>query len=1055
MEGISQGNFTNTNYFKREESYWLSKMQGELSKSFFPYNYSAPSFYEYNGKKLNFKIDGENFNRLVNLSNNSDMRLHMILTTILIILIYKYTGDEDIIVGSPIYKQDFEGEFYNKILTLRNSVTGNMSFKELLIQVKKTIIDADENQNYPISKLLYHLGKMETQGSYPLFDIAILLENVHEKKYFENININVIFSFVRRDLHIEGILEYNSVLYTQQSVEKLVSRFFRLVQTICENINILISEITIISPQEIDLITNRFNQSQAEYFPQNKTIIELFEERAREIPDHTALVYKDIKLTYEDLYERINKLATMLREKGVKRGDIVGILIDRSPEMVIGIMGILKAGGAYMPIDTNYPFNRIEYMLKDSKTSILVSQSYFSETITFPIQIINLDTNDLNNSKCIVQDNISKPSDIAYIIYTSGSTGEPKGVIIEHASIVNVLYGLQQLYPLDEGDSFLFKTSYTFDVSVAELFGWFIGKGKLVILEKGEERSPNSILQAVNKHGITHINFVPSMFAKFISSISTGNVSILNKLKYIFVAGEALSDSIARHFNKLTNRVILENLYGPTEATIYATHYRVRNIVEGMNVPIGKPLQNVKAYIVDKHRKLQPPGIAGELCISGCGLARGYLNKPELTEEKFTVNPFSKDELLYKTGDLAKWMDDGNIEFLGRIDNQVKVRGFRIEVEEIESHLLNHENIKDAVATVKDLQDEKYLCAYYVSDKSLSVNCLREYMSTKLPEYMIPDYFIPLKKIPLTSSGKIDRKSLPEPGEIYNIGEEYLEPSDKYEEELLSIWKDILNIESIGVNHSFFSLGGNSIRLIILHERIDKLYPGIISVTDIFSFPTIRKLAEYIREKSSKSEDIKIFALNLPSEYLVSNNEYREDNFEFYYSINGPFHERINSVCHNREIRKRDIFLSAYIYVFYEISGEQTIEVQTLIKDDFAIPLKIDFTEINDIHDLIQKVSSGHYLMKNYPEYNIHNVNKIASHKDFFSVIPLFFESGLVSDDTELSDFFDIIMEFGEKPGKDGFRIYYNKKLRKEKVKELFNSYIQIVKALAEELDNS
>lgn len=1053
MEDISQGVSTNGGNFKQEENYWINKMQGELDKALFPYDYLTPASYRYESKQISFNIVGDTYNRLINMCNNSDMRLQMILTAIVALLLHKYTGNEDIILGSPIYKQDFEGEFYNTVLALRNKVVGDMSFKELLIQVKETIIEADENQNYPISKLLYHLGIPYDKGAFPLFDVAVLLENVHEKKYLENIITNVTFVFSRSDTCIKGTLEYNSVLYTLQSAEKLAERFLRLVSTICGNIDALISEISIISYQETERILNQFNNNEFIPFPQNKTIHELFEERARDIPNHAALVFQDTVLTYKELSNKVNMLAGKLREKGVKRGDVTAILVDRSIEMVIGIISILRAGGAYLPIDPNYPCERIEYILKDSNASVLLSHNNYASNISVPINIINLDDRDLYSGKSITIDNINMPNDIAYIIYTSGSTGQPKGVMIEHANVINTLCGLQDLYPLYEGDSYLLKTSYTFDVSVTELFGWFVGKGKLVILEKGGEKYPKNILDAIDKYNITHINFVPSMLGAFVSSIRSEDVKVLDKIRYIFAAGEVISSNIVNKFYNLTGKVRLENLYGPTEATIYAAYYSIMREEEGANIPIGKPIQNNKIYIMDKYNKLQPSGIMGQLCISGSGVARGYLNRPELTNEKFIVNPFVPGERLYKTGDLAKWRDDGNIEFLGRIDHQVKVRGFRIELGEIESLLRDNKSIKDTVVTMKDIQEGKYLCAYYVSDKSMTVNDLREYMSTKLPEYMIPEYFIPLDKIPLTDSGKIDRKSLPEPGEISNAGTEYTEPSNKLEEELLAIWRDILNVENIGVNHSFFSMGGNSIRLIMLHEQINKIYPDTILVADLFTYPTVRKLVQYIQGMRVDNKNIHISSIRLSDEYFINNHEHN-DNCELSFSIDGTLFEKIKFVSNSKGIIIKDILLAGYIYLFYEISDQQTIEVQTAVKAEEVFPLKIDFSEIEDIYTLIQNISSKRDLLEKTPGYSISSINSIISDKGLSSIIPLFLEYGTVRNSTEFWDFYDIIMEFRQEPDRAYFRYTHNRKLRDEKMKELIGNYVEVLRAIIDKLEN-
>ncbi|UCH92952.1 MAG: amino acid adenylation domain-containing protein, partial [Candidatus Aminicenantes bacterium] len=500
----------------------------------------------------------------------------------------------------------------------------------------------------------------------------------------------------------------------------------------------------------------------------------------------------------------------ILIEKGVKPDTIVGIMIDRSPQAIIGILGILKSGGAYLPIEPDYPQDRIDYMLKDSGAKILVTTPGLPGKFE-NLSIVNCQDEitgyEQSNSPlergasstsftkfggggvCLNLQTAANPANLAYIIYTSGSTGKPKGVMVEHASVINVLFALHQQYPFHESSVYLLKTSFAFDVSVTELFGWFLGKGKLAILEKDGEKDPEKILDTIWIARITHINFVPSMFNVFTDSLNPGNIAKLSHLQFIFLAGEVLLPQSVNKFKALNSNVILENLYGPTEAAVYASKYSLSDWAGTGTIPIGSPLQNMKLYILDKNDNLQPMGVPGELCIAGTGVARGYLNQPELTAEKFDQDEqqnvpgsrfywsyMSYSSYIYKTGDFARWLPDGNIEFRGRIDQQVKIRGFRIELGEIENHLLNHNHIKEAVVTAQaNPAGDMALHAYIVPAKEFDTAGLREYLSGKLPEYMIPAYFIQLDRIPLTTSGKINRKALPEP--VVKPGENYVPPA--------------------------------------------------------------------------------------------------------------------------------------------------------------------------------------------------------------------------------------------------------------------------------------
>jgi amino acid adenylation domain-containing protein len=553
-------------------------------------------------------------------------------------------------------------------------------------------------------------------------------------------------------------------------------------------------------------------------------------------------------------------------------------MTERSIEMIIGIFGILKARGAYLPIDPEYPNDRIAYMLTDSASKILVTTQDLSKKIKFEKERIYL-SDAINRVPTPPHLHLSPApaTSLAYIIYTSGSTGKPKGVIVEHCSTVNVLSALFKTYPLTYTDRYLLKTSFTFDVSVSELFGWFWGGGGCIILAADHHKDPQKILEAIEYEGITHINFVPSMFGVFIHQLLEKNITKLSGLKYIFLAGEALPPQQVKEFRNLNTLIALENLYGPTEGTIYASGYSLSQWNGNGNVPIGKPLQNVKLYILDSNCCPVPIGVIGELFIAGHGIARGYLNNPELTAERFfflfhrSYRSYRSyiSKKLYQTGDLARWQPDGNIEFLGRKDHQVKIRGFRIELGEIENHLRRHEKVKEAVVLAETWDDgqgapplslaDKYLCAYIAAaNESLFAHTpgmaeeLREYLGRSLPDYMVPLYFIKLDKIPLTTSGKIDRKALPPPfGLELTENKNDAAPGNAIEEKLLEIWSGILG-HHVGINDNFFKMGGHSLKATILMSKIYREFNVTVPVIAIFKKPTIRQLAQYI--KSAKKE---------------------------------------------------------------------------------------------------------------------------------------------------------------------------------------------------------
>jgi D-alanine--poly(phosphoribitol) ligase subunit 1 len=511
------------------------------------------------------------------------------------------------------------------------------------------------------------------------------------------------------------------------------------------------------------------------WFPDDVTIQELFEAQVRKrafdiaiICDHGKEFGSGHYLTYEQLNEKANQLANCLRNKGAVPDQIVGIIVDRSFAMIIGILGILKAGCAYLPISPENPEERIHYMLSDSKVNILLVQDKTLEKISFDGQVVNLEDSKVYSGSAENLPVINTSSDLAYVIYTSGSTGKPKGVMIEHRSLMNRLSWMQNTYPINENDVILQKTPFYFDVSVWELFWWGLQGAKLCFLMPGGEGIPLAIVETIKKHQISVMHFVPSMlnvFLDYLEGKSTEQIKKLSSVKHVFASGEALTPSHVRKYNNIFGKYTdtkLTNLYGPTEATVDVSYFDCPTNGNIEKIPIGKPIDNIKFFII-KDNKLLPVGETGELCISGVGVARGYINNIKLTNEKFVDNPFLPGEGMYRTGDIARWLPDGNIEYLGREDNQIKIRGLRIELGEIESTIRDFHSINDCIAIVKKYSENIILIiAYVVCREELDVNKLKNYLKDFLPEYMVPNHFIRIDQIPVLPNGKADRNALPE-----------------------------------------------------------------------------------------------------------------------------------------------------------------------------------------------------------------------------------------------------------------------------------------------------
>ncbi|MGB7604589.1 MAG: amino acid adenylation domain-containing protein, partial [Lutisporaceae bacterium] len=878
---------------KKHEEYWTNIFSDEIPILDLPTDYPRPSTQSFEGESIEFTLDKSLTEKLNKIGKANGATLYMTLLTAYNILLSKYSGQEDIVVGSPIAGRP-HADLYNMVgmfintLVMRNYPGSKKTFNEFLQEVKKNALNAYENQDYQFDKLVEKLDIRRDLSRNALFDTMFILQNTEDKEIeLDDVKIkqlqfevgvskfDITLSAKEKGEEIKFNFEYCTKLFKRKTIERVIEHFKNILKEVAENPALKLCEIDMLLEEEKKEILIDFNDTKTEY-PKDKTIHELFEEQVIKTPDKIALVFGDKSLTYKELNEKSNRLGRALREKGVKQESIVGIMVERSLEMIIGIMGILKAGGAYLPIDPEYPVDRIKYILEDSKAKLLLTQSKYINKLKFAGEILNLDSEQCYKNEGDNLKNVNSPENLAYIIYTSGSTGNPKGVMIEHGSTVNTLTEMERNYPLGEKDVYLLKTSYTFDVSVTEIFGWFVGKGKLAILKAGEEKDIYGILNAIGKYEVTHINFVPSMLNLFLEVLEEKNIDKTNSLKYVFAAGEALIKETVNRFHSLVKTARLENIYGPTETTIYVTKYSLNNYNnDTKNIPIGKPLSNIKAYIINENGNLQPVGVQGELCFSGVGLARGYLNKPELTAEKFIENPFDHGERIYKTGDLARWQPDGNIEFLGRIDHQVKIRGFRIELGEIESQLLKYEGISEVIVIAKeDNSGNKYLCGYICGEREYSISELREHLAKELPEYMIPSYFIQLDKLPLTANGKIDRKALPVPDGSIETGAEYIAATNEIEEKLISIWHEVLGVEKIGINDNFFELGGHSLKAIKIVSIIQKELMVEISVGDIFSNPTVRQLGDCI-EKTKESAYSSIEAVVERKLYEVSSAQKR------------------------------------------------------------------------------------------------------------------------------------------------------------------------------------
>ncbi len=1049
-----QNNLLETEAIKKQEEYWINRFSGEIPVLNMPTDYARPSVQSFAGDTVLFTAPKDLSSKLNQLASSSEATLYMVLNAAYNILLSKYTCQEDIIVGSSIAgrqhadTQNIVGMFVN-VLAMRNYPKAELTFRQFLEDVKQVSLEAYENQDFQFEELVDRLNLRRDLSRNPLFDTVFSMQNMDTGNIaIEGLNFTPYefeYKVSKFDLTLYAAeergsisfrMEYSTGLFKRETIERMASRFVHILMQLTENPDVKLYDIELATDKEKQQILTEFNNTHMQ-LPTCKPIHELFEEQCGKTPDNTALVFENYDMSYRELNEKSNCVARVLREKGVQLGDIAAVIADPSFEMFIGILGILKAGAAYLPIDPDYPEDRIRYMLKDSRSKLMLGTGSLIAAFEEDRECIRLDDEQIYTGDSSGFNTDTRPEDLAYIIYTSGSTGKPKGVMVEHKALVNLCYWHIGSFSITSADRSTKYAGFGFDASVWEIFPYLISGAAIHIISKEVRMDVKELNSYMEKNEIT-VSFIPT-------HICEQFVKLDNKsLRKLLTGGDYLKYHEKRNYDLINN-------YGPTENTVVTTSCRVNENHE--RIPIGKPISNCQVYILDRHNKLLPSDVQGELCISGDGLARGYLNLPELTKEKFVPNPYAPGKIMYRSGDLARWLPDGNIEFLGRIDQQVKIRGFRIELGEIESQLLKHEQIKEAVViTKKDRSGNMYLCAYLVTNEELQVNTIKEHLLKELPEYMLPSYYIRLEKLPLTPNGKLDRNALPEPDGSISTGVAYEAPTNSIEKSIAAIWQDILSLDRAGLDDNFFDLGGHSLSLIKVHNEIDKIYPGITKITDLFAKPTIRKIAELIENTVSAAvKGNKIIPIELSPDYL-SGDLHRSINGTYKLKLDEDKLEFIKTISENRKISNIDVLMAVYIYLLAEITQQNEIMVLDMSNTgNMFTPIAINKDEIESINDLFEIVNKKH---REFDEGDILNINDIRHRVKKISktsIIPAFVRKNLVAPGLEPSDYFDLILEFDEYAEQIYIKIEFGSRISREKGNQLINGYVKLLKLFIDE----
>ncbi len=861
--------------------YWKKKLGGAPTLNF-PLDYHRPSVQSKKGNSRTFEIRQTVTDNLKQLCNQYNTTMFMMLLAVLKLLLYKYTGQRDLSVGSPIANrsqkelEDLIGFFANTIV-LRSKLEEGMPFTKLLDQVKQTSLEAYSHQDTPFAKVVDAIVDDRDMSRTPLFQVMFMLQNFLDENTSKKVDqeksreveiesmdsdiqlsdsyqaakFDLTFSAVEWKGKIKLTINYCTDLFKSETIDRIGKHFIQLVDAIIRQPETPIYQLDFLNVQEKQHQLETLNQTNRDY-PNSTTFIDLFRQKVIRRSNHPALYFEDRQLSYQELDEQSNQLANYLLASGVKNGDIIALGLDRSIEMVVSLLAIMKIGGAYIPIDPHFPSDRIQYIIEDAQTSWVLSQAKFQSSFKSSEQMILLD--EVKNQIALESKSAIKvvvePAQLVYIIYTSGSTGNPKGVMIQHGSLMNFLYAMQETLDFTEGFSLLALTTYSFDIAYLELFLPLMTGASLVVANSEVSGDGFSLQKLIAEQLPSHMQATPATWQLLMDSGWKNQESVT-----ILSGGEAMKESLKNQLTALSNQKVW-NLYGPTETTIWST---AKDLKREEKVNIGRPIANTQVYILDTHQEMSqfllvPFGVAGELCIGGAGLAKAYLNRPDLTAEKFVSHPFRPGERLYRTGDLARWLPNGDLECLGRIDDQVKVRGYRIEPGEIEVFIQQQKNIKQAIVVAReDKIGGNRLVAYLLKEpeSTLDKEAMLWALKAQLPAYMLPSIYLEVDEFPMTPNGKIDKKALPDPNQEAMLSLEYVAPRNDLEINLVEVWSELLGLEKIGIYDNFFAIGGHSLLAIRLITMISKKVEKTLEMKAIFEAPTIAELAKKINQVPS------------------------------------------------------------------------------------------------------------------------------------------------------------------------------------------------------------
>ena len=879
---------------KKAEEYWIDQLEDEIPILNMHTDHQRPNIQDFKGKKIYTILDKTFTKKIKETAKQLGLTPYMFLITNYYILLEKYTSQEDIIVGTSIagrylpQTDNLVGMFVNT-LALREKVQENQTFKDFATSVKSHLLESYKYQAYPFDELINKLDIQKDRSHNPIFDTmfiyqnngykAINLKGTNSYQYMPDTNIakfDLSLEVIPENDHTKLAFEYATSLFDEKTIQNFANHYINIINKVIENTNIKISDIYMLSEEEEKQILQEFDNTKVDY-PREKTIVDLFEEQAKQTPNNIAVIYENEKLTYSQLNSKANSLANYMINAGIKPKEAIGIRIDKSLEMIIAILAIIKAGCYYVPINMQYPEERVQFMLKDSNAKLLLGTEKSINEFDLEIEKLNISStnSDIYKASSVSPNLEISPEDLIYIIYTSGSTGTPKGAMICHRNVVRLLKNDSPLFDFNENDIWTMFHSVAFDFSVWEMYGALLFGGKLIIVSDNIAKDPNLFLELLEKEKVTVLNQTPTYFYNLLKcEAKTPHKNM--KIRYIIFGGEALKPTEIAKWHELHPQTKLINMYGITETTVHVTYKELQpEDLELAKSNIGKPIPGLKILLLDKNLKLVPHGVPGEICVCGTGVFKGYLNRPELNKTKLIQNPYKKSEILYRSADSGVINNDNSLEYLGRIDKQVKIRGFRVELGEIEEKIRSFENIEACFVTTRKIKNTyDALCAYYIANAKINISSLKSSLQKVIPTYMVPQYFIEVSKWPYNHNGKIDVKKLPEP-QAQSTKDQISLPRNEIDSDLISILRTLLNIEQISIDDSFFDIGGDSLSAINLCAHIKSAFNVQLYVRDILEHPTIRELSDIIRKSAKHQEDIHIMPVEKSEYYPVSSAQKR------------------------------------------------------------------------------------------------------------------------------------------------------------------------------------